>query len=116
MRDTLQENIGGYLKSNLDYQFKMTIDRLLDGFSNMDFYPYPEKQRSYLELCSGMETKEPKLRVDGSRLVLSMGLCKKMIRMDSYCDSDWTADQLDIRTVVAPDTKMSGMSEKELEI
>jgi hypothetical protein len=79
----------------------MMTHPLLIGFksSDMDFYPYPEKQRSYLELCTGMEPREPKFRVEGSRLVLSMDLNKKMIRMDSYCDTDWTVEQYDPRVI-----------------
>jgi len=61
------------------------------------FLPLPEKQRSYQELCTGMETMEPKFSVDRSRLIVKFQLNKNMIRMDSYCDSESTSELYDIR-------------------
>lgn len=61
------------------------------------FLPLPEKQRSYQELCTGMETMEPKFSVDRSRLIAQFQLNKNMIRMDSYCDSESTSELYDTR-------------------
>ena len=61
------------------------------------FLPLPEKQRSNQELCTGMETMEPKFSVDRSRLIAQFQLNKNMIRMDSYCDSESTSELYDTR-------------------
>lgn len=63
------------------------------------FNTFPEKQRSYQELCTGMETMEPKFIVDTNRFIAQFQLNKNMIRMDSYCDSESTSELYDIRSL-----------------
>lgn len=89
MKETVNSKVNGEFNDKLKQLIRENVAEYMSDAVKNDWFYFMEIDYNFQLLCSGIELRQPIARFENGRKILSVGLNKKPLRIDEYCDNMW---------------------------